>query len=217
MTMHLSVPLIKQEKESVDCGITCVAMILEYYNKGISFDECKKHIKTYDIGTFMPQLGSFLLDNGFAVEMITLNPFLFTKAQESLSQEEIKKHVKNLFEQHKDDKLTESLEWLMTFLDKGGSIKVKVPSFDEVKEEIDNERPMLALLSSNVVTANIPRFNFHSNVITGYDDKSIFVNDPLWDERGGKKEYAKNDFFYALFASAFGDSDNASLLRIIKK
>ena len=39
----------------------------------------------------------------------------------------------------------------------------------------------------------------------------------MWDNRGGKHKYEINDFMYAIYASAYGDIDNASIMKIRKK
>ena len=83
-----------------------------------------------------------------------------------------------------------------------------------MREELDAKRPVGALLTSNMLSGSKPVFNFHFNLITGIDGQHIYVNDPMWDERGGKKKYKITDFFYALYASAYGDLDNASFLKV---
>lgn len=99
-------------------------------------------IKVYEgMGTYLPQLGKYLIENGFEIEIITMNPYLFDKAI----------------------------------------------------------------------------FNFHFNIITGIDEKHIYVNDPMWDYRGGEQKYEINDFMYAIYASTYGDLDNASIMKIKKK
>jgi len=71
-------------------------------------------------------------------------------------------------------------------------------------------------MTTNFIYGKEPKFNFHFNIITGIDDKYVYVNDPLPDSRGGKKKYTKKDFFYGLYASAYGDLDNVSLLLVRK-
>ena len=73
------------------------------------------------------------------------------------------------------------------------------------------------MITSNFLLFDKPIFNFHFNLITGIDETHIYVNDPLWDYRGGKHKYLINDFMYAIYASAYGDLDNASLMKIRKK
>ena len=78
-------------------------------------------------------------------------------------------------------------------------------------------RPLGALITSNFLLFDKASFNFHFNLITGIDNEFIYVNDPMWDYRGGKHKYPINDFMYAVYASAHGDLDNASIMKIKKK
>jgi len=64
--MKLNVPLISQEKDSVLCGVAGVRMLLGYYGINKSEDELAKDVEVYpDWGTYMPQLGNYLINNGF--------------------------------------------------------------------------------------------------------------------------------------------------------
>jgi len=69
-------------------------------------------------------------------------------------------------------------------------------------------------MTTNFIYSDKPVFNFHFNVVTGIDDNYVYVNDPLWDGRGGKNKYTITEFLYGLYASAYGDLDNASLIKI---
>jgi ABC-type bacteriocin/lantibiotic exporter with double-glycine peptidase domain len=74
---NCEVPLIRQAEESSDCGPACLAMILEYYRVAYDFNELKKDLGVYSWGTVTPQLGKYLLQRGFAVEVITMHPRFF--------------------------------------------------------------------------------------------------------------------------------------------
>lgn len=64
--MKLDVPIIRQEKDSVDCGLACLSMLMKYSGIEKSLSELKKEIKVYEgMGTYAPQLGKYLVENGF--------------------------------------------------------------------------------------------------------------------------------------------------------
>ncbi len=215
--MILDVPVVRQKEDSVDCGLAGLSMILKYYGVEKSIEDLKKEIETFDFGTYMPQLGLYLLNNGFEVEIVTLNPLLFTKKFEGKSDKEILEYFRFIYEKNKDNKFGKPLKFFLDFLKAGGKIVVKIPSFEDVKNEILERRPLGVLLTSNFLLYDKAIFNFHFNIITGFDEKYVYVNDPMWDFRGGKKKYFINDFFYGVYASAYGDLDNASIMKVKKK
>ncbi|VVB79842.1 Peptidase_C39 like family protein [uncultured archaeon] len=215
--MKLNVSLIKQNKSSVDCGLAGISMLLKYYGINRTIQELKREIKVYPgLGTYAPQLGTYLLKRGFEVEIVTMNPYLFCNKLKRKSQKELYNFLSEKYKQSKKPKYKKPLKFFKEFIEAGGSIKVKIPDVKDIKEEISKGRPLCALITSNFLLGETPVFNFHFNVVTGIDKKYIYVNDPLWDYRGGKHKHLINDFLYAIYASAYGDLDNASLIKIKK-
>ena len=212
--MKLNVPLVRQDKNSQECGLAGLAMIFKYYNVPISYEKLKIELKADKTGTYMPQLGSYLIQNGFEVEIISLHPKLFSLKDKN------KKSVLNYFTSlYKKIKLKQNkkvMSYFIKFLKDGGKIKVKIADKQDIITEIKNKRPICALLTSNFLYRKKPGFNFHFNLVTGIDNKYVYVNDPLWNNNGGKKRYKISDFFYGVYASCYGDLDNASLMKIKK-
>jgi len=216
--MKLDVPINRQEENSIECGLACLLMLMKYYGINKNISEMRKDIKIYEgMGTYAPQLGKYLIENGFEIEIVTMNPYLFTKKLENKSQEDLIKYFKELHEKTKKDNFKEPLRFFKEFIKAGGKLTIKVPNIEDIKKEISHNRPVGALITSNFLLCDKPSFNFHFNIITGIDEKYIYVNDPMWDYRGGKKRYEINDFMYAIYASAHGDLDNASIMKIKKK
>ncbi len=216
--MKLNIPVITQDKNSSDCGVACVSMLLQHYDLDRSITTLKQKIEVYKgMGTYAPQLGKYLIDNGFDVELITQNPHLFTIQDRDKSQKELGLYFKDLIKNNTKESRVNSLKHFDEYLTSNGKITVQVPSIDDIKKEISQGRPLIALLTSSFLEHDKPGFNFHFNIITGIDDTFIYVNDPLSDKRGGKKKYIINDYMYALYASAFGDLDNGSFLKVSKK
>jgi len=215
--MKLNIPLITQPKGSVDCGIAGITMILNYYNKTLSFEENKKNIIIDTVGTYAPQLGLYLMKNGFDVTIVTQHPSMFTNNDTGMYKQEILKRMDYLLSKNPNEQNKKTLEYFKKFLEEGGEIEVKIPEEKDIVNELKEHRPLAALMTTNFLYGKEPIFNFHFNVITGIDENYIYVNDPLWDERGGKKKYEKKDFFYGLYASAYADLDNASFMIIKPK
>ena len=72
-------------------------------------------------------------------------------------------------------------------------------------------------MTSRFLIAPTPWFNFHFNIITGIDNKYIYVNDPLPNNLGWKKKYPISLYMYAIHSTAYADSDNAIIMKISKK
>ncbi|MBN1792355.1 C39 family peptidase [Candidatus Woesearchaeota archaeon] len=215
--MILNVPLVLQPSGSVDCGIAGVVMLLDFHGVKASFDECKKAIPVDEIGTYAPQLGSFLIQKGFDVTITTLHPRLFTKYDIGASQEQIAKRFEDIKGETSSAQDKKTLGFFIQFLKDGGKVEVKVPDANDITGEIKSGNPLCALLTSNFEYGIEPSFNFHFNIVTGISEEFVYVNDPLDDSRGGKKKFLKNDFFFGLYASAHADLDNACLIKVRKK
>ncbi len=179
--MKLDVPLIRQAPNSVDCGLTCVEMILAYYGKAKPEDLEK--MQKFPDGTYGPQLGTFLMKQGFVVEQVLLNPGLFTVHDKTLSHEDIVQKISVAKAKKVINK--RALRFMREYAKAGGKFTIAIPTEQHIREEIQSKRPLIALLTSNFLLGKEGKFNFHFNVITGIDDEFVYVNDPLSSEQGG--------------------------------
>ena len=112
--MKLAIPLKRQKKDSKDCGLICSLMIDEFYGGKLSFKDIQKEIKIHNVGTYAPQLGTFMIKHGYSVELITQHPSLFTNKDKKINQKEILYRMKELFQ--KDKKNKRVLKYFMEFL-----------------------------------------------------------------------------------------------------
>lgn len=215
--MKLNIPLIRQPKDSVDCGIAGIAMLFKYYNIPKTFNEIKKEIETDAIGTYSPQLGRYLIKHGFDVEIVTMHPKLFTIRDIKLSQKDLIKKLEIQYQNINVEQDKKVINYFIEFMKNGGIINIRIPCIEDINKEISNNRPLGALMTTNFINNNVPKFNFHFNIITGCDAKNVYANDPLEGKCGGKKQYTIQQFYYGLYASAYGDLDNASLMLVKKK
>lgn len=214
--MRINVPVIKQIGPR-DCGLACVAMILKYYGRGKDSATLAKNIKIQNkLWTYMPQLGKYLIDNGFKVDIITMNPYLFNAPFKKKSQADLLEYLKEFHHSTKEKSFKAPSKFFIEFMEAGGRLTVRIPTVEDIKKEIASGRPLLALLTDRFLASYITGFNFHCHVVTGIDDKLIHANDPAQDRFGGKKKYPINDYMYGLYASAHGDLDNASIMKIRK-
>lgn len=213
--MKVIVPLIRQEKNSSDCGIVCIAMILKYYGIKKSIEEIKKDVDVFKgVGTYMPQLGSYFLSHNFDIEIVTMNPHLFNSSFKNASQKKIRTHLETLLNETTKTERKTSLKFFIDYMKSGGKITVKIPTIEDMKNELKHKQPLISLLTTQVLYKKKIGFNFHYQVITGVDKKSVLVNDPGAGLLGGKHAHDINDYLYALYASAYGETDNASIMKI---
>ena len=195
-------------------------MLYGYHQAPKTIDILRQELQTTTIGTYAPQLGLHLLQNGFKVSIINHNPKLVTvEDRDKSSKELIEQFAKRL--QTAD--LTENDKMIMRmfidFLQKGGNLVVKIPSAEDISREITHKRPLIALLQNGAWytrSADRPFSDiFHMVVVTGLDDKFIYFNDPH-AQHGGSSKSTHTEFFYALYSSALADPDNASLITVEK-
>lgn len=205
---------MNQEKKSMDCSIACAVMVLQHLGIEKNIESIKKEIRVGEEGTYSPQLGIYFLDNGFDVEIITFSPFLFTQYHKKLNQKETLEHFKVCFEKTKDGEEKRSLGYFIDFLKKGGVVKIKIPSIKDTENFIKSEIPVIVGLTSVCLSdREKPFFNFHDVLLTGFCENYFFVNNP---SNTKKEQYLKEDFMYAVHASAYRCSDNGSFL-VVKK
>jgi len=223
--MKLNVPLIRQPKDSVDCGIAVVTMLLNYHGVEKTFEEVKKDITTDEVGTYAPQLGEYLTSQHFSVDIVLRNPLLFTKSEENLDKKSLVEKFNRLQHSGINTHNLKVINYFNKFLKwPQNKVTVKIPDENDIEEEINIGRPLIAFLTNaalykeNIAEKHKKDFSytFHSVVITGLEDDKVFVNDPYAEEYGGTKEYPIEDFLFAMYSSSLGDLDNGSLIKIRK-
>lgn len=210
----MKVPMIYQAQDSVDCGLAMVAMIQGYHGEKVTVSDLKEKIKVYESeGTFMPQLGMYFLEQGFSdVKIISQDLHLFTLQDRHRSQHNLERKLRRLQKQAKRKRTRYNyvediypaarlLGLYADFLSQGGHIIVKIPSEEDIRKEIQAERPVGAVLASRYLYERTPFLNSHANVIVGIRKQDIFVHDPVWDGAGGKKKYRIEDYIYGIHAN----------------
>ncbi|GEM_PF-2372895 len=219
----LRVPLMRQLPNSVECGLVDVSMVYSYYGIQMSMEELRKDLPTTDIGTYAPQTGMHLLKNGFEVEIITHNPRLVWKTDKNLNQKELLTKFEDKYKTaDENDKI--ALGYFIDFMKNGGKVIVKIPSCQDLEEEIGQGRPVLVLLTNaslydkNIADTHGRHFDytFHGVVVIGIGEGKVLINDPYAEEEGGQKEYSADEFMFAVHASSLGDLDNGSFMKIKK-
>ncbi|MBI4087104.1 hypothetical protein HY416_03970 [Candidatus Kaiserbacteria bacterium] len=209
----LVVPLYLQAPKSVDCGPVCVRMVLSYFGirRSLAFLQKKLH---YDkTGTSSYDNGALLLDEGLRVTAVTANPMLFPP--DIVRSLKNKKHLQELITKKSKTtpKYKKCLKTLEKFLEKGGNLIIEIPNAKHVRAAIDAKRPIIALLYGKAMGSN--EGTFHFVVVTGYDGKHVFINNP-YPKSKRQWKCPMDTFLYAVHSSSVGYIDNATLLIISK-
>lgn len=210
--MQLDVPIIIQ-KEDTHYGLAAVEMILKYY--GADVTPLEAFLNEREGGTDMAQIGRAFLAYGFETEIVTCHPRLFDMHDHSLSPEEIYAHIEKMTQfdlKRTHDRIT--LENLLTYLDEGGKITIKAPSFDLVKKELDAGRPAIGNVTTTFTFRGQPLRNSHFVVFTGYKGEKVILNDPNVKHTEGtlgpKNVYSGHDKIKGrwVFGGLYADQNN---------
>jgi uncharacterized protein YvpB len=102
----------------------------------------------------------------------------------------------------------EVLRCLVRFLEHGSKVDVRIPEEDDIRQEIEAGRPLLATTDTNFLYGKEAKYCLHANVITGIDDEYIYVNDSLWDDRGGRHRHRKNEYMFGIHMATHGNFNN---------
>jgi hypothetical protein len=193
-------------------------MMLEYFGIRKTTEELCKEVKVVkDLGTFTPQWACYLMRNGFHTEVITQNPKLFTTRDRNKSRAHLRKVLEDRLKNAKSTLDRKAIQSYLDYLAAGGKLTVRIPDEHDIRGEIEQGRPLLAELTSNWLLGKRRSYNFHFNVVTGIDDSSIYVNDPIWDNAGGKQKYRIQDFLFAMYAASLGTPDEGALMKLRPK
>jgi len=195
-------------------------MILGYYGMETSREEILSEVTMQEWGTVGPQLGLYLLNHGFEVEIVTMHPKLFNLFSSFAGKEELLQHFHKLAPKMSGDYDPIAMDYFIKFVEAGGTVTPRVPTTQDMEEELAAGRPLISLLTHWFLfdSGLPPRFTGHFNVITGIDETHVSVNDPDWGAPfSGQHQHKISDYLYAIYASAYQSIDNASLIKIRQK
>lgn len=205
----LNVPLFLQEEDSLDCGPTCIRMLLKYYSIEKTDKELKKDLTYRKSGTTMYDNGSILLKNRLKTTVITAHPELFPP--DAMKKLRISNHLLEYIDKQigtvKKDKWI--LRTFKTYLENGGRVTIDIPVLEHLKHAIDEGNPVLALMNAQTMGSNEGKFHFV--IVNGYRDNEVFITNPLPSSR--KQEWFPfKQFIYGVHASTCAGLDNGTFL-----
>lgn len=205
----INVPLILQEKGSIDCGPTCTRMIMEYYGVKKTLKDIRSKLTYRKTGTTIYDNGSLLIDEGFNTTVVTAQPLLFPGdiIPTIKNKHNLLKLITEKLKGAKKDKWI--IKTMIKYLKKNGNIKLEIPSFSHIKHAIDNDTPVLTLMYGQSMGRNEGKYHFV--VVCGYKDKEIFINNP-WPKSKRQGWFPFEQFIYGVHASTCVSVDNGTFL-----
>jgi ABC-type bacteriocin/lantibiotic exporter with double-glycine peptidase domain len=199
-----------QNKDSKDCGPVCTQMALKHFGLESDLQSLIEKLSYDDAGTFSFDNGMILLNSGLKVTCITAQPYLFSPDIKLSNIQEITEH---LTKKIKDlPKFEKGIGLFKDFINTGGELKIEIPNIEHIKNAIDNESIVIALIYGKALGSN--EGGFHFVIVNGYDEKNVYITNPLPTAKSGW--YSTKNFMYALHSSTVFDIDNGSLLIVSK-
>src|SRR3989344_4948577 len=125
--MKLSVPMVYQKSGSPDCGLAMLAMLMQYHGERVRIADLKSEIRIWNKeGTWAAQLGVYLLEQNYSVEIITQDTNFFTIQDRRRSLSDLEQTLQRRQQKEKDIFQAPRLEYYHSFLSQGGRITVKI-------------------------------------------------------------------------------------------
>lgn len=211
--MQLSVPLIRQPRGSMECGLACLCMLLRYHSLPTSLAELRRALPVHSHGLFTGEVGCALLERGFAVRIVLMQPRLFTLADDTLGSTILRRRLAKFAANRRATiRDREAATHLVRFMDAGGSLEIRVPSPKDIAAELRARRPVIASLTAHFLSAPRPAFTFHYTVVTGMSETTVRCNDPAWNSTGGRRVHDMEAFFFGIAATAHHQLDEPCLI-----
>ncbi|MBI3559725.1 peptidase C39 family protein [Candidatus Gottesmanbacteria bacterium] len=182
MKKILGVPFTRQTN-SVTCALASLSMVLHYYKKEVyeskigSLVEPMKGGKEYHIA----DMGRVALSMGFAADLYCYDfSNIFTKDHVGLSQHTLREHYTKWAQSKKS--IHYRLPYLH-FMEAGGELFVHVVSEKQLTDWIyQNTPPILLVECQPFYRMHKKQDCGHAIVLTGYDDDTFYLHDPLRED-----------------------------------
>ncbi len=207
--MKLEVPHFRQGKNA--CGPASLRMVLSYYGVDHSESEIIRGLGGL-VYEGKPELqGSLCVDNalyarrcGFEVSCYTYNMKVLPSKLKGKSTDELKPALEDLLMKD-NNKNSRLLTTYLQMIDEGVDLQVRMPSFDTVRNFIDQKVPVILSINPRILYENKVHWRAgHFIVITGYEGTNFYFN--CSDSKESSKEVEEEKLFFSLANNALDGS-----------
>lgn len=182
-----------QEVDSDNCGPVCLEMMYNIFHNPRSLQDIQKRFQLGINGnsTFTPQLALDLVEQGLNVRMVGMNTQIIPPAWSNLPVEEIIVNLKAWISKHPKHDWKKHNEYLVEFLQKGGSFTLSMFDETDIKKALDRESVVgvcvdeVWLYGNRIVRHGRDIDNTgettsgHFVLIVGYDKNMFQIADPF--------------------------------------
>jgi ABC-type bacteriocin/lantibiotic exporter with double-glycine peptidase domain len=199
MKLKLSVPYFKQELGN-DCGICCVRTLSGFYGKKVFSKQVLEKCDLHPFGVFTVDLGLFLLEEGFDVDIYSFDLSLVNPSWSKSSETELLERLKELY--LGDEFNRKKLEKTISFIECGGRFKVKIPEEKMLIDSIKKKVPVMISVNASVLYDKRSDLA-HFVVVNGFTKNSFIVSDPFFE---GEYSVSKKKLLFAWFTESINSS-----------
>lgn len=195
---------IRKQPDDVTCGPTCLQAVYQYYHDDIKLTDVIGQVKQLKTGgTIAVTLGNHALERGYQVTIYTYNLTTFDPTWFKPGVDLSEKLKLQLESKPKAKKLKAATKSYLKFLQNGGKIKFEELTPGFLRRHLETGTPILTGLSATYLYESpreigdfeiryddiAGRPSGHFVVIKGYNQKEVYVADPLADNPISDKQH----------------------------
>jgi len=196
--MKINVKPFIQETPN-DCSITCVRMILNYYNINVSKKEIISFIVKVapDGGSFLSEIARFAKSKKLNVDLCAYNIYLTDPSDKHLSKKKLLAKLENQLKNSTRDKYYDlMLISTIKAIKENVNYIIKKPSIQGISNYITNGIPVSVRINyATLVDKQGDPFDSHDVVVAGINNDKVYIIDPA---DGSCKWFKKDDLMFAI-------------------
>jgi len=190
-------PLIQET--SNDCSISCMRMILNYYNIDVSQKQIYSFIvkATPDGGSFLSEIARFAKSKKLNVDLCAYNIYLTNPSDKDLSKKKLLEKLDRQLKNSNRDKYYDlMLISTIKAIKENVNYIIKKPSIQAISDYVTNRIPVSVRINyATLVNKQGDPFDSHDVVVAGVNDDKVYIIDPA---DGSSKWFKNDDLMFAI-------------------